>query len=106
MKENFKDVNKWFLVGCGVVILTVIVMVVFVFVNGRNKNKQLVCQSAFSSITIFYSNDTIVGYTTKGYTYDLLAEQSKAEQMGIDKYIEQYSSDFNRATMGTCTIQK
>lgn len=106
MKENFKQVNKWFLVGCGIVILAVIVMVILVLFNGGNKNKQLVCQSTFSNITIFYNDNTIDGYTTKGYTYDLLSEQSKAEQMGVDKYIEQYASEFNRSTMGTCTIEK
>ena len=105
MKEKFKEVNKWFLVGCGVVILSVIVMVVMVLVNNGNENKQLVCQSAFSNITIFYNDNTIDGYTTNGYTYDLLSEQSRAEQMGIEKYIEQYASDFNRSTMGTCTIE-
>ena len=106
MKENFKQVNKWFLVGCGIVILAVIAMVIMVLINGGNKNKELVCKSAFSSITIYYNKNTIDGYTTNGYTYNLLSEQSKAEQMGVDKYIEEYASTFNRDTMGTCTIQK
>ncbi len=105
MKENFKEVNKWFLVVCGIVILSVIIMVVIVLVGGGDKNKQLVCQSAFSSITIFYNKDTIHGYTSNGYTFDLLSEQSRAEQIGVDKYIEEYASVFNTNTLGTCTIE-
>ena len=105
MRENFKQVNKWFLVGCGIVILSVIVMVVLVLFNGESKNKQLVCQSTFSNITIFYNNNNIEGYTTNGYSYDLLTEQRLADEKGIDKYIEDYSSTFSRNTMGTCTIE-
>ena len=55
MIESFKEVNKLFLVGCGIVILAVIAMVVMVLVNDGNKNKQLVCQSNSGNITIFYN---------------------------------------------------
>ena len=106
MKESLKEVNKWFLVGCGIVILSVIAMVVMVLVNGGNKNKQLVCQSNNGNITIFYNKNTVDGYTSDGYQYDLLNEQSRAEQIGVDAYIKEYSGFFSADTMGTCTIQK
>ena len=106
MKESFKEVNKLFLVGCGIVILAVIAMVVMVLVNDGNKGKQLVCQSNNGNITLYYSSETVHGYTSDGYAYDLLSEQSRAEQMGVDAYIKEYSGFFAANTMGTCTIQK
>lgn len=104
MKEIFKEVNKWFLVGCCIVILAVVVMVIFVLIKD-NGPKQLVCESNNGNITLFYNNNTIEGYTSNGYTYDLLSEQSRAEQVGIDKYIEEYASIFNTNTSGTCTFE-
>jgi len=57
MKENFKQVNKWFLVGCGIVILAVIVMVILVLFNGGNKNKQLVVDIANGSTRVTFKPD-------------------------------------------------
>jgi len=105
MKNGFKEVNKLFLVGCGIVILSVVVMVIMVVANNGNKNKQLVCQSNSGNITLFYNNNNIEGYTTKGYSYDLLSEQGRVEEIGIDKYIEEYGDTFNTNTLGTCTIK-
>lgn len=95
--------KKMFLVGCGVVILAVVLMVVLVLVNNGNNAKELVCQSNNGNITLTYNKDTIVGYTSNGYTYDLLSEKTRAEQMGVDKYIEEFSNTFNTNTLGTCT---
>ena len=106
MKESFKEVNKWFLVGCGIVILAVIAMVVMVLVSDGNKGKQLVCQSNNGNITLYYNSETVNGYTSNGYSFDLLSEQSRAEQMGVDAYIKEYSGFFAANNNGTCTIQK
>ena len=54
--------KKIFLIGCGLVILSVIVMVVLVLTN-NNGNKELVCQSNMGNITLTYNSATIVGYT-------------------------------------------
>ena len=94
--------KKIFLIGCGVVILSVIVMVVLVLTSDKG-NKELVCTSSTANITLTYNNATIVGYTSKNYTYDLLAEKSRAEQIGMNKYIEEISNTFNTNTFGTCT---
>jgi len=71
-----KNMKILFLVGCGVVILSVVIMVVFVLINSGNASKELVCTSNLGNITITYSSETIVGYTSNGYDYDLLSEKS------------------------------
>lgn len=93
--------KKIFLIGCGLVILSVIVMVVLVLTN-NNGNKELVCQSNMGNITLTYNSATIVGYTAKDYSYDLLAEKQRAEEIGINKYIDEFSNTFNTNTFGTC----
>lgn len=106
MKKELKEVNKWFLVVCGAVILSVVVMVVFVLVNDGDNSKQLVCQSNEGNITLVYDNNTVVGFTASTYTYDLLSEKERAEEMGVEKYIDEFASIFNTNTMGTCTKEK
>lgn len=94
--------KKIFLIGCGVVILSVVVMVVLVLTN-NNGNKELICQSNMGNITLTYNNTTIIGYTAKDYSYDLLAEKARAEEIGMSKYIDEFSNTFNTNTFGTCT---
>lgn len=98
-----KDMRKLFLIGCGVVILSVVIMVVVVLVNGSNASKELVCTSNNGNITLFYNKTGVVGYTANGYTYDLLSERERADQIGVSKYIEEFSNTFNTNTFGTCT---
>ena len=95
--------KKLYLIGCGIVILAVILMNIFVFINRENSSNKLVCQSNNGNITIIYDEDTIIGYTAKEYTYDLLSEKNRAEQMGIDKYIKEFSNTYATSTLGTCT---
>lgn len=95
--------KKMFLIGCGVVILSVVVMVVLVLTNNNNGNMDLVCQSNMGNITITYNNATIVGYEANGYSYDLSSEQVRAQEIGIKKYIDEFSNTFNTNTFGTCT---
>lgn len=108
MGKGLKEVNIWFLVGCGIVILSVVVMVVVISINGiGNSNaKQLVCKSNNSNITLTYDNNSIIGYTLNGYSFDLLLEQNRFTQLGMDKYIEDFANTFNANTFGTCTIEK
>lgn len=95
--------KKLYLIGCAVVILAVIILNVVILINNNNGSKELVCQSDNGNITITYDGDTIIGYTSNGYTYDLLSEKSRAEQIGINKYLEEFSNTFNTNTLGTCT---
>ncbi len=97
------NMKKIFLILCGVVILSVVVMVVLVLVDNNNGAKELICTSNNGNITLYYNNDTIIGYSSNGFSYDLLSEKNSAEQMGVDDYIDNFSNVFNTNTLGTCT---
>jgi len=106
MGKGLKEVNIWFLIGCGIVMLSVVVMIVLIAVNGiGNNTKQLVCKSNNGNITLTYDENSIIGYTSSGYSFDLLLEQGRFSQLGMDRYIEEYSNTFNTNTFGTCTIE-
>lgn len=93
--------KKIFLAVCIFVVLLVIGLVVYITVNKGN-SKELVCTSNAGNITIYYDKSTVIGYTQNGYDYSLLSEKSRAETIGIDKYIEEFTNTFVSATNGTC----
>lgn len=64
---------------------------------------KLVCKSKEGSITLMYNDKTIVGYTTKGMSYDLQMQKSYVENVGVDTYLEEFSLWFSSNTTGKCT---
>jgi len=50
-----------------------------------------------------YNDETITGYTSSNITYDLDGQKAIAEKIGIDAYIEQFSTWFEENTSGTCS---
>lgn len=93
--------KKIFLAVCIFVVLLVVGLVVYITVD-KDNSKELVCTSNAGNITIYYDNITVIGYTQNGYDYSLLSEKSRAETIGIDKYIEEFTDTFVSATNGTC----
>lgn len=93
--------KKIFLAVCIVVVLLVIALVVYITIDG-NKTKELVCTSNAGNVTIYYDSTTVIGYTQNGYDYSLLSEKSRAETIGIEKYIEEFSNTFVSTTNGAC----
>lgn len=53
-----------------------------------------------------YNDDKIVGYSAKNITYDLVQQQDYAEKVGIDSYMEEFSTWFESNTSGTCTKEE
>ena len=87
-------------IGRIVVAIVVIVIIIFVFVSSTSE--KLVCKSEEGSITIMYNDKTITGYTANGISYDLDGQKEYAEQIGIDEYIEEFSTFFSNNTTGSC----
>lgn len=83
-------------VGLGVVFLTM----VFNFKD----SKKLVCVSNEDNITIMYNDSEIIGYVANGISYDLDGQQEYAKNIGIEKYLIEFSDWFKNNTTGTCTI--
>ena len=64
--------------------------------------KKLTCKSNEGNITISYNDKGIIGYTSKGITYDLEGQQEYAKIVGVDAYMEEFTNWFESATTGTC----
>ena len=100
-----KKSNLGCIIAAIVIIFVVIVMGVIVIglVFATSNSKKLICKSNEGDITILYNDKTIVGYTTRGMTYDLDAQKQYAEQVGIDAYLDEFAAWFSNNTTGTCT---
>jgi len=93
--------KKIFLVIAAFIVLAVVIMVIFTLFN-KDTTKELVCKSNNGNITLYYDNNRISGYTANGYTYDLLSESEHAMEIGIEKYMQEFSTIFINNTAGTC----
>lgn len=93
---------KKILMVFGGIALAIIVFVVAIFMIVSFTSKKLVCKSAEGNITIMYNDETITGYTASGITYDLDGQKQIAERIGIESYLEQFSTWFKTNTTGTC----
>ena len=87
----------------GGIVVGVVVLGVIIFVVVSSTSKKLVCKSNEGNITIMYNDKTITGYTAVGLSYDLDNQKKYAEQIGIDAYLNEFSTWFSTNTTGTCS---
>lgn len=93
-----KSTGKTIFVIVAVVVVLVAVLVFYV----SKTSKKLVCKSKEGNITIMYDSKKIKGYTAKNIKYDLDGQKKVAEQIGIDKYLDEFEKWFSTNTTGTC----
>ncbi len=86
----------------GIVVGVIIIGIIIFFVVSKT-SKKLVCKSNEGNITIMYNDKTLTGYTARGISYDLDVQKSYAEQVGIEAYLEEFSTWFSNNTTGSCT---
>ena len=91
-------------IGGVVVVVGVLLFVIFTFVS--SSSNKLVCESKEGNITLMYNDDKIVGYSAKNITYDLDQQQDYAKEVGIDSYMDEFSTWFESNTSGTCTKEE
>ena len=53
-----------------------------------------------------YNDKEIVGYSASNITYDLDQQQDYAKEVGIDSYMDEFSTWFESNTSGTCTKEE
>ena len=94
---------KKFLMIIGGIFLFLVVAFIALFLIISAKSKKLVCKSNEGNITIMYNDKTISGYTANGLSYDLDGQKKYAEEIGIDAYIEEFSTMFSNKTAGSCS---
>lgn len=89
----------------GVIILTIIVLAVsgyFIYTFMETATKKLVCESASGNITIKYNKQSVIGYTSDKITYDLYEQRLYADEIGIEKYLNEFEQWFKDNTQGSC----
>ncbi len=94
---------KKFLMIIGGIFLFLVVAFIALFLIISATSKKLVCKSNEGNITIMYNDKTISGYTANGLSYDLDGQKKYAEEIGIDAYIEEFSTMFSNKTAGSCS---
>lgn len=88
----------------GLAVGTIVLFIAIFSIASATSNK-LVCKSAEGNITIMYNDKKITGYTANGISYDMDSQEKYAEQVGIDAYIEEFTTWFSNNTSGSCTTK-
>ncbi|MEG2620771.1 MAG: hypothetical protein RSA10_01585 [Bacilli bacterium] len=86
----------------GGIVLGLVVLVIAIFTIVSFTSKKLVCESSQGNITIMYNDKTITGYKASGMSYDMDQQKTVAAELGIKKYISDFSVWFSTNTTGTC----
>lgn len=86
----------------GGIVVGIIVLVATIFIIISATSKKLVCKSSKGDITIMYNDKTLTGYIANGVSYDLEGQKAYAEQIGVDKYINEFSNFFKTNANGKC----
>ena len=76
---------------------------VIIFSVISSTSSKLTCKSNEGNITIMYNDKTLTGYTANGISYDLDEQKKLAEQIGVDSYLEEFSTWFQNNTTGSCS---
>ena len=87
-------------IGGLVVVGIVIGIGIFIFISLTSK--KLVCESKEGDITLMYNDKTITGYKANNMSFNLDEQQKYAEQIGIDAYLNEFSTWFSNNTSGSC----
>ena len=93
---------KKFLMIFGGVVLGFIVLAVIIFSLTYFTSKRLVCKSDEGNITLMYNDKTIKGYLASGISYNLEEQKIIANEIGIDEYINEFTTFFTTNTTGSC----
>lgn len=98
-------VIKIFAIIGGFVVGIVVLAVVIISIVSSNSNK-LVCKSNEGNITIMYNDNEITGYTASGMSYDLDQQKSYAKKVGVQAYLDEFSTWFETNTTGSCSVKE
>ena len=94
------------------ILLIVIILIILVggaLVAGAffllKQTDQIFCESSQGSITIYFDDeDGLIGYTTKGFTFDLDGQKKVAKQFGMEAYKKNFNQFFVTTYNGTCKV--
>lgn len=94
---------KKFLMILGGIFGGMIALAIIIFFVISVTSSKLVCKSDEGNITIMYNKKTLTGYKANGISYNLDEQKEVAEQIGVDSYLDEFSTWFQNNTTGTCS---
>lgn len=86
----------------GGTIVAIIVCVGGIILYQYKTSKHFVWEAEIGNITLLYDDNTINGYFTSGISYDLVLQQSYAEQIGVEEYLKDFETFFQTNMNGSC----
>ena len=89
----------------GAIVGIIILAIAIISIVSANSNK-LVCKSKEGNITIMYNDNELVGYTATGMGYDFDQQKAYAKQIGVNAYLDEFSTWFSTNTTGTCKTKE
>ena len=89
--------KKFLMIIGGIGVLGVMILVIVSVTS-----EKMVCKSKEGNITIMYNNNGITAYAAKGIAYNLDEQQVYAKKIGINSYLDEFSTWFKNNTSGTC----
>ena len=104
-RKKRHPILKFFAIIGIIAVVAVAGAFIIITIVSANSNK-LVCKSDQGNITIMYNDKEIVGYTATGMSYDLDEQKAYAKRIGVDAYINEFSTWFSTNTTGTCEKQE
>ncbi len=84
-------------VAGGLVLVLIFILVITV------TSQKLVCKSSIGNATIMYQENQLTGYTVTGQiTLDFDGATEYANQIGVEKYLDEFVEWFETETDGSC----
>ncbi len=106
-KENQKNHNiaKILAIIGGIFVVIVIMVIVALSIIKVSSNK-ILCKSDGKSLTVYYNNETIVGYSAKNINFNTNIAKNAINAVGIDNYISSLETWYELSASGKCKITK
>ena len=89
----------WFI---GFILLALNISLVITIIVLYNSQDKLVCKSDNNKIILYYEDNKITDYSSKKIEFNLEGQNGYVKQIGIDKYLEEYTIWFKTNHNGKC----
>lgn len=93
---------KKVLIIIGAVVLGIFALAAAIIAIVSLSSEKLKCESPKGNITIMYNDNEITGYAASNLSYDLDAQKSYANLIGVDAYLDEFEEWFEDNTGGFC----
>ena len=103
LKKNSSK-KKGIFIFLGILFVSFIILSFFGFFAYFFSQDKMICNSPQGNITLMFNHKDLIGYTARGITYDFDQQKEIAKEVGIESYLIEFNSWFQKNTSGSCTI--